>query len=199
MFWTRAKSIPLPPREFSEAVGGDYCAIGKQVLDLIRQRCKLRPTDRILDIGSGCGRLAVPLTRYLSGEGAYEGFDVVLPMVEWCRQHISSKFPRFRFQHADLKNTLVHSMSWSPLRYLPICFRRPPRDTLRRLLGCSKKMGGGSFRFFCARRITMTHVRKSRFRIGTASMPSRERIFPRRSLHSTSAGFYRPCVPWIFP
>jgi hypothetical protein len=48
MFWTAAKSIPLPPREFSEAVGGDYCAIGKQVLDLVPQRCKLRPTDRIL-------------------------------------------------------------------------------------------------------------------------------------------------------
>jgi SAM-dependent methyltransferase len=80
--------------------------MGREVFDLVRQRCKLRPTDRILDIGSGCGRLAIPLTEYLNAEGAYDGFDVVLPMVEWCREEISTRFPRFRFHHASLKNTL---------------------------------------------------------------------------------------------
>jgi hypothetical protein len=32
--------------------------------------------------------------------------SLVLPMIEWCRTNISTRFPRFRFKHADLKNTL---------------------------------------------------------------------------------------------
>jgi SAM-dependent methyltransferase len=107
MSWLRVKaSIPLPPRRFVDLVGGgDFYQVGRGVFDLVRQRCNLRPTDRVLDIGSGCGRLAVPLTKYLGPEGAYDGLDIVLPMVEWCRENISRKFPRFRFHHADVKNT----------------------------------------------------------------------------------------------
>jgi SAM-dependent methyltransferase len=96
----------LPPQRFIDSVGGgDFYQVGRGILDLVRQRCKLRPTDRILDIGSGCGRLAAALTEYLTTEGAYDGLDVVLPMVEWCRENIAAKFPRFRFHHASLKNT----------------------------------------------------------------------------------------------
>src|ERR1700732_279677 len=100
------KSIPLPPQQFIDSVGGgDFYQVGREVFDLVRRRCNLLPTDRILDIGSGCGRLAVPLTEYLTAEGAYDGLDIVLPMVEWCRENISTQFPRFRFHHANLKNT----------------------------------------------------------------------------------------------
>lgn len=108
MFWNRAnKPIPSPPRHFIDLVGGgNFSQVGQDVLDLVRQRCKLRPTDRVCDIGSGCGRLAIPLTQYLTAGGAYDGLEIVLPMVEWCRENISASFPRFRFHHAGLKNTL---------------------------------------------------------------------------------------------
>jgi sulfate adenylyltransferase len=103
---TSDKSIPLPPQQYIDLVGGgDYYQVGRDVLDLVRRRCRLQPTDRILDLGSGCGRLAVPLTQYLRAEGDYDGLDIVLPMVEWCRDNISPKFPNFRFHHASLKNT----------------------------------------------------------------------------------------------
>ena len=36
----------------------------------------LRPGDRVLDVGSGVGRMAVALTRYLDVGSSYEGFDV---------------------------------------------------------------------------------------------------------------------------
>src|ERR1700720_590064 len=62
----------------------DFDEIGQHLFDLIRGRCNVKPGDHILDIGSGCGRVAIPFTSYLSG-GKYDGFDVVLPMVEWCR------------------------------------------------------------------------------------------------------------------
>jgi SAM-dependent methyltransferase len=102
----RPGPIPLPPQEFIDAVGGgDFREVGKGVFELVRARCDLRPTDRILDIGSGCGRLAVQLTDYLAPRGEYDGVEIVLPMVEWCRRNISSRFPQFRFHHASLRNT----------------------------------------------------------------------------------------------
>jgi SAM-dependent methyltransferase len=101
--------IPYPPTEFIDLVGGggpdDFDLTGRRYFDLIIEKCRVRPTDHILDIGSGCGRIAVPFTQYLDG-GSYRGFDVVAPMVAWCRENISSRFPAFEFEHADLSNTL---------------------------------------------------------------------------------------------
>jgi SAM-dependent methyltransferase len=48
--------------------------------------------------------MARPLTRYLDAEGSYEGFDVMAASIAWCREHITPRFPRFRFQHADVRN-----------------------------------------------------------------------------------------------
>ena len=48
--------------------------------------------------------MAVPLTKYLNSGGRYEGFDVVAEGIEWCREKISSKFPNFNFQIADIFN-----------------------------------------------------------------------------------------------
>ena len=66
----------------------------------------LRPEDRVLEVGCGVGRMAIPLTRYLRGNGTYEGFDIVKSWVKWCRSRISPRFPNFRFQHANVSNTL---------------------------------------------------------------------------------------------
>lgn len=93
-------------------------AIGRHVFELVRSHCGARRDDRILDIGSGCGRAAVHFTEYLDPEGSYDGFDVVLPMVEWCRNHISQAFPHFRFQHADLKNTRYSDIGTEASEYV---------------------------------------------------------------------------------
>lgn len=62
----------------------------------------------MLDIGCGIGRLAVPLTSYLTQEGSYEGFDVVKSGIDWCNKHIKSRHPNFNFRHIDLKNDLYN-------------------------------------------------------------------------------------------
>lgn len=101
------KTIGTPPREFIDAVGGgDFERVGNMLFELVRDRCDVLPSDKILDIGSGCGRVAVPFTRYLDRQAAYDGFDIVEPMVDWCRQNITSAFPNFNFKHVSLKNTL---------------------------------------------------------------------------------------------
>ncbi len=46
-----------------------------------------------------------PLAGYLTDAGSYRGFDVVPAGVDWCRRHISSRYPNFRFDLADLANT----------------------------------------------------------------------------------------------
>ena len=101
--------IPYPPDEFIDLVGGggaeDFDLTGRRYFDLIVKKCGVRPTHHMLDIGSGCGRMAFPFTQYLDG-GSYRGFDVVAPMVAWCRDNISSRFPAFEFAHADLSNSL---------------------------------------------------------------------------------------------
>ncbi len=74
-------------------MGGEFRATGEEFLTYFIEIGGLRPSDRVLDVGCGVGRMAVPLTRYLSPEGRYEGFDVMANAVEWCQRHITPRFP----------------------------------------------------------------------------------------------------------
>lgn len=87
---------------------GDFKKSGEQHVDFLRKYIDLRPNDRVLDIGSGIGRTAIALTKFLSKEGRYDGFDVVKKGVDWCIKNISSKFKNFRFKFASLNNDLYN-------------------------------------------------------------------------------------------
>jgi SAM-dependent methyltransferase len=58
---------------------------------------------RVLDVGCGLGSLAIGLLPCLT-RGSYDGFDVHAEAIAWCQRTITSRQPRFRFQHADLYN-----------------------------------------------------------------------------------------------
>ncbi len=63
----------LPPRTLIETIGGgDYVAVGDRFFEVFKE-AGLEPTDDVLDIGCGVGRMARPLVGWL--EGRYEGFD----------------------------------------------------------------------------------------------------------------------------
>jgi SAM-dependent methyltransferase len=103
--WALRRRGPLePPRWLRFLDGGLSAHVGPRFLDHFRRLAGLRPDEDVLDVGCGVGRLAVPLTAYLSGRGSYRGFDVVRPAVRWCQRHITPAFPRFRFAHADVRN-----------------------------------------------------------------------------------------------
>jgi SAM-dependent methyltransferase len=102
--WVLGKSDPLvPPRKLVYGIGGEL-RHGDHILGWLRDLAGLRPDETILDVGCGVGRVALPLTKYMSATGRYEGFDIIRENVGWCRQAITPRFPNFRFQHADVFN-----------------------------------------------------------------------------------------------
>ena len=94
---------PLPPRHLAFVGAGDYEATGQQFLGFFRELGGLDSDDRVLDLGCGVGRMAMPLTGYLEG-GSYAGFDVGRGMVRWCQRNISSRWPNFEFAWAPVHN-----------------------------------------------------------------------------------------------
>ena len=100
---------PLTPPRRLMTVGSnsrfrnDFTAIGQQLFDMLVEIGGLKPHHRVLDVGCGVGRLAIPLTRYLTT--SYDGFDIVKPSIEYCQRVITRKHPNFRFRLVQLHNT----------------------------------------------------------------------------------------------
>jgi SAM-dependent methyltransferase len=102
--WAAGERDPeLPPMRLRFVGAGDFRAVGEELKDLLI-RFGLKPTDRVLDIGSGVGRVAIPLTYYLDG-GTYDGFDIVRRGITWCRRHITRRHPNFRFHHVSVRSS----------------------------------------------------------------------------------------------
>ena len=120
-----ARGLDLPPHQLRGFVGdGSFTAAGEEHLRYFIQYGKLRPEHKVLDVGCGIGRMALPLTRYLDGTGEYYGFDPTAAGVNWCTEHISSRFPNFHFEVADMRNEFYNPLG----KYLPENFRFPYQD-----------------------------------------------------------------------
>lgn len=98
----------IPPRGRVFIGYGDFRQQGERLMQQLIDYAGLKPYHRVLDIGCGIGRLAVPLTGYLNDEGSYEGFDIVRSAIQWCKKKISSAHPRFQFRHIHLRNDLYN-------------------------------------------------------------------------------------------
>jgi SAM-dependent methyltransferase len=102
----RGRTDPeLPPKRLRHFVGaGDFRATGEEFATHARRLVSLEPSDRVLDVGSGIGRIALPLTRILDPSGGYDGIEIVKTGVDWCRRNFTAKHPHFRFHHSDIYN-----------------------------------------------------------------------------------------------
>ena len=106
-YLSRNRFMPIPPAELHYVGDGDYRAIGAEFLERLAQVADLQPADRVLDIGCGVGRLALPLTQFLEA-GSYDGVDPVAAGIAWCASTITPLYPDVRFKHLDLKHPLYN-------------------------------------------------------------------------------------------
>ncbi len=109
-WWLTGKSDRgLPPRRLRFVGAGDFRQTGQQLARLLIDVGGLRMTDRVLDVGCGIGRVAIPLTSYLDKRATYDGFDVVKRAIRWCSHAITREHPNFRFHLVDVANSEYRS------------------------------------------------------------------------------------------
>ncbi|WP_431322884.1 class I SAM-dependent methyltransferase [Rhizobium sp. YTU87027] len=88
---------------------GDFRAIGAEFLGYFIRIGGLREDSRVLDIGCGIGRMAVPLTQYLDPQTSrYDGIDPVEGGISWCQSAITPAYPNFAFQRLDIAHKLYN-------------------------------------------------------------------------------------------
>jgi SAM-dependent methyltransferase len=102
---SRRRDDLVPPKSeiFTGSVD-DFTSSGAALVGRLVEFAGLTSDMRVLDIGSGTGRLAVALTSYLSAEGSYAGMDIVPAGIRWCQEKITPRYPRFSFTLTDVYN-----------------------------------------------------------------------------------------------
>lgn len=118
---SNSKWKALPPASLRLRVGvgnrllfnhAHFTELGRQVLDELVGKGCLKRDSRILELGCGCGRFAIPLRKFLDFGGDYVGQDVDQQLVHWCQRNLSN--PSFRFLQANIFNS-VYNPQGKPL------------------------------------------------------------------------------------
>ncbi len=103
------ESTIAPPRTlYHQYGGGNIFDIGLHFFKILLDECNLQRTSRILDVGCGVGRIALPLQYYLEEGGCYDGFDIMPEGIEFCSKRITPQFRNFKFQRADIFNSFYN-------------------------------------------------------------------------------------------
>ena len=89
----------------------DFVATGEEFRRHFHELAGLTPSDRVLDVGCGIGRMARVFASELAPPGSYDGFDVDGPGIDWCRARYgrpgATQAP-FRFTRVDLHHPLYN-------------------------------------------------------------------------------------------
>lgn len=85
----------------------DFATMGESMVGSFYARNLLTQDSTVLDIGCGIGRLARPLTKTLSPNGRYYGFEINRGAVEWC-QEAYAEHANFRFEWIDLHSKVYN-------------------------------------------------------------------------------------------
>jgi SAM-dependent methyltransferase len=95
--------LPMPPERlrFMRETDERFVATAHELADLVLEHAG--PEARVLDVGSGYGRLAFGLVDR-GFAGRYDGFDILPKHVAWCRKHLSPVVASLRFHHLDVRN-----------------------------------------------------------------------------------------------
>lgn len=91
----------LPPLHLRRHVGPlrSFEASGAEFQTYLRLLVQLRPDESILDIGCGCGLMALTLRDFMNDNGRYVGVDIHKPSINWCCRNIQPEHHNFEFVH----------------------------------------------------------------------------------------------------
>ncbi|WP_205694306.1 class I SAM-dependent methyltransferase [Clostridium manihotivorum] len=81
-----------------------YLNLGKEQAEKIIQWLSIKPEQKILDIGCGCGRIAIHFLNYLNEQGKYIGIDSNKLLLSYCEDNISTVNNNFQFEFVDAYN-----------------------------------------------------------------------------------------------
>jgi len=106
----------LPPLHLRRYVGplSSFESSGAEFMGYLRSLAGLQPSERVLDIGCGCGQMALHLKDYLDETGSYVGVDIHRPSIKWCRQKIARRHRNFQFAHIDVRNLAYNPNAAQP-------------------------------------------------------------------------------------
>lgn len=94
-----AREVPA-----DESIGeGDFDLVGRMELRALQME-GLRPSDTLVDLGCGTGRLAVHVVPWLEG-GRYIGIDIAQTMLDKARRRLATQLPAPPCQVAWVKQT----------------------------------------------------------------------------------------------
>lgn len=106
--WTGKRAAMVPPKGMTFTGAGDFLLEGAKYAEYFK-RYGLTPDAHVLDVGCGLGRMAIPLTQYLSSSGSYLGFDIMPQAIKWCLQEITPRYSNFQFKLYQGGNDLYNS------------------------------------------------------------------------------------------
>ncbi len=98
----------MPPKSKVFVGDGDFEQVSEEFFNYFIKYINLKPNEKVLEVGSGIGRMAIPLTQYLNKDGRYEGLEIVKEGVAWCCKNIAREFKNFNFHLIDVYNNLYN-------------------------------------------------------------------------------------------
>ena len=70
---------------------------GNAIVTELSNKGYLSHDSHVMELGCGCGRNAIAMSKYLSERGSYCGQDVDQEMITWCQKHLQNKQVEFHF------------------------------------------------------------------------------------------------------
>jgi len=102
--WSGRRHPLVPPKRYGGINIGDPMQISNEFFKYFLEKGQVKPHYKILEVGSGFGRMAIPFTTYLNLKGSYDGLEILTDGYNWCNSHFTPIYPNFQFHNIDVYN-----------------------------------------------------------------------------------------------